>query len=320
MQVTPQNVDFIYVSLLKSFQDALTSAKPWWQDVATRYPSASRENRYLWVDKIPRMRKWLGERVYNALARRSYALVNEDWEDSVKLDRNVIEDDQWGLYGAAVAMLGDAAAHWADDMLVDIMQNGHTTGPAYLAYDGQPYFSAAHPTNLDAPSQYPLQSNYFAPATSGSTPLNAVNYNAVRAAMLAYKGSDNKPLGVRPNLLVVPPALEMAAKQILTADYIAPSGAFGINASGGMQKNVLQGTAEYLVIPQLAGQDTTWYLLSTAGPLKPFIFQERKAPQMVVQTAESNDNVFEHREYRMGVDARGAVGFSLWWLGAKAVG
>lgn len=318
-QSTPLSVDAIYINFLTNFQDALTSAEVWSDKVVTKIASASRENRYLWVDKIPRLRKWTGDRVYNSLSRRSYALVNDDYEDSLKLDRNVIDDDGLGLYAQGVRMLGDAAAHWPDDMVADIMQNGQSTSPQYICHDGQPFFSAAHPTNLDAPTMFANQTNLYSVATSGATPLNATNYNTVRAAMMALKGSDGKPLGIRPDLLVVAPALEMAAKQLLNADFIAPTGGFGVNAAA-QQTNVLKGTADLLVIPQFAGADTTWYLLSTKGPLKPFIFQERKAPQFTVKAASNDDNMFDGREIKMGVDARGAAGFSLWFLAAKAVG
>lgn len=55
-------------------------------------------------------------------------------------------------------------------------------------------------------------------AYASNQPLTAANYAAARAAMQSFKGDGGRPLGVRPNLLVVPPALEGAARKLLVKD------------------------------------------------------------------------------------------------------
>lgn len=62
------------------------------------------------------------------------------------------------------------------------------------------------------------------------------------------------------------------------------------------------------------GSGTTWYLLDTSRALKPIIFQNRKAPNFVAKTAETDDNVFDRNEYVYGVDSRCNVGFGFWQL------
>lgn len=71
--------------------------------------------------------------------------------------------------------------------------------------------------------------------------LTAENYAAARAAMMSLKGDGGKPLNVRPTLLVVPPELEGAAREILLAER---------NDMGAT--NVYRNTAELLVTPWLA--------------------------------------------------------------------
>lgn len=71
--------------------------------------------------------------------------------------------------------------------------------------------------------------------------LNAANYAAARSALMGMKGDYGRPLGLMPNLLVVPPALESAARKILNSEY----------AAGG-ETNEWKGTAELAVIPWLA--------------------------------------------------------------------
>lgn len=76
-------------------------------------------------------------------------------------------------------------------------------------------------------------------------PLNPTNYAAARAAMMSLKNADGRPLRIRPDLLVVPPALEAAARELLENRYL----------SGGstLKTNVWQGSARLLVAPELAG-------------------------------------------------------------------
>lgn len=51
-----------------------------------------------------------------------------------------------------------------------------------------------------------------------SQPLTAETYGAARAAMQRFKADGGRPLGVRPNLLVVPSSLESQARKLLIKD------------------------------------------------------------------------------------------------------
>lgn len=72
-------------------------------------------------------------------------------------------------------------------------------------------------------------------------PLTAANYATARAALMSMKGDHGRPLGLMPDLMVVPPGLESAARKILNSEY----------ATGG-ETNEWKGTAELLVTPWLA--------------------------------------------------------------------
>lgn len=71
--------------------------------------------------------------------------------------------------------------------------------------------------------------------------LNSANYAIARAAILGMKGDFGRPLGLVPNLLVVPPSLEQAGRQIIKNNQ---------QASGAT--NEWQDTAELLMVPWLA--------------------------------------------------------------------
>ena len=93
-----------------------------------------------------------------------------------------------------------------------------------------------------------------------------------------------------------------AARDILVADYINGT------------KNTMQGTAKPLVVPQLAGHDSAWYLLCASRPIRPLIWQQRKKPKFVSKTAETDDNVFMRKTFLYGADYRGNAGFGFWQM------
>lgn len=71
--------------------------------------------------------------------------------------------------------------------------------------------------------------------------LNAANYEAARVAITSMKGDYGRPLGLVPDLLVVPPSLEGAGKSILASQLI-----------NGGESNKWAGTAELFMTPWLA--------------------------------------------------------------------
>jgi len=55
-------------------------------------------------------------------------------------------------------------------------------------------------------------------AYASNQPLTAENYAKARAAMKAFTADGGRPLGIKPNTLVVPGALEQAARKLLVKD------------------------------------------------------------------------------------------------------
>jgi phage major head subunit gpT-like protein len=295
MLITPAALQAINVTFDSRFRSAYDATVPQAAQLATVVPSMTKNNVYGWMLKIPRLREWVGDRVIQNIASQDYTITNKSYELTVAVDRDDIEDDQLGIYNGHIDTLGEQARMWPDDLIMQAL----IAGGSSLCFDGQFFFDTDHPTTIDGSTI--TQSNFYA-----TTALNETNYFALRANMRNFRGEDGRKLGVTPNLLVVPPALERTARTILLADS---------NASGAT--NVARGTADLLVLNELTS-DTEWYLMDTRRALKPFIFQERKAPEMVMLTEVTSENVFQRKEFIYGVDARGAAGYGLWFLAAKA--
>ena len=78
-------------------------------------------------------------------------------------------------------------------------------------------------------------------AHASKNALDKQSYADMRSAMQSLKGDNGKPLTVRPTELWVPPSLEQAALEVVTAERLA-NGA----------TNVMRNTAKVVVCPWLA--------------------------------------------------------------------
>lgn len=275
------------------YQAAFDSAPVFHDQLATTVPSTTSINTYGFLDRIPKMRKWVGPRQIQNLRERAAQIINEPYELTVGVDRDDIEDDNLGMYPALFKDMGMQAKKWPDQLIKTALQSGTTL----TGFDAVPFFSALHPLSGSN------QSNNFT-----GTALNAANYATVRAAMSSFVGADGEPLGVEPDLLVVPPQLEGVARTILNADFINNG-----------ETNVWKGSARLLVVRELSNEPTVAYMFDTTKAIKALVFQQRKAPQFVSKTAESDENVFHDRQFLYGMDSRGAVGYALWFLAARMV-
>lgn len=145
MQVTPQNLQIVFNAFNTAFQNGLGQAPSQWSVVATRVPSSTSRETYGWLGKIPGVRRWLGDRHVHQLQAHDYSIQNEDWEQTVAVSRNDIEDDQYGLYGPLFQQMGQAAGAFPDELLFGLLTAGFDTP----CYDGQYFFDTDHPV-LDA--------------------------------------------------------------------------------------------------------------------------------------------------------------------------
>ncbi|MBP5857287.1 Mu-like prophage major head subunit gpT family protein [Marivibrio halodurans] len=60
------------------------------------------------------------------------------------------------------------------------------------------------------------------------------------------------------------------------------------------------------------GSGSPWFLIDDSRSLKPIIFQSRRAFEFVAKDRPTDDNVFDLKEFRYGVDGRNNVGFGFW--------
>ena len=293
MIVNSAALQSIFKGFKTLFNEEFAGTKPTYEKVATVVPSSAKSEEYGWLGAFPRLRKWVGDRVINSLAAHGYTIKNESWEATIEVNREDIEDDAYGVYTPMIKELGRSAATHPDEIVFGLLAKGF----AETCYDGQYFFDTDHKDE-----DGPVQSN------KGTKVLSATSYSAARAQMMSLLDAKGTPLGIMPNLLVVPPQLEEAARKILYAEQIDGT------------TNTLKNTAELLVAPWLAANPTAWFLFDTSRAIKPLIFQQRKKPEFVSMDASNDQNVFMKKQYIYGVDCRDNAGFGLWQMAYGSTG
>lgn len=297
MIINQVNMANLYVALNTVFNAAFQGEESFYDRVAMTVPSTTGSNDYKFMLQFPMLREWLGDRQIRSLAAAHLIIINRDYEATVEVDRNDIEDDQLGVYSPIVAELGRAAKQHPDMLIAELMAAGLTTA----CYDGQYFFSASHPVGAGVQSNTGGGSGtpwYLLDATRNIKPfifqrrslpqlvrqdrpddehvfmrkkfrygvdyrgavgyglwqlayickeaLTPTNYATAVAAMKSFTNDEGVPLGIKPSLLVVPPSLEAAGRELLQAEMI-----LGDDTAGGSKTNVWRGTAELLVVPWL---------------------------------------------------------------------
>jgi phage major head subunit gpT-like protein len=191
---------------------------------------------------------------------------------------------------------GFSSKQLPDEIVADLKNNAFTS----VCYDGQYFYDTDHPVGDENPVSVSNRSSV------GLSAINQIavgaSYGAARTAIMNFTDDEGRPLGLIPDTLEVPPALEATAKLICESDKLADD-----------TPNPYKGTAKVLINPRLTSE-TAWFLHVTGRPVKPFIYQERKKPMFVSQTSMEADDVFNRKKYKFGAEARAAGGYAFWQM------
>jgi len=258
--------------------------------------STSDSEKYGWLGESPQMREWLDERKLSGLADFDYSIPNKDYEATLKVNRNVMEDDQLGAVKLRVKDLAIRAKTFPRKLLFDQIAAGVTN----LGYDGVAFFSASH--NESGSAQSNIVSGTLSTAYTDAT--FAADFISARARMRSFVDDQGEPRneGDMDLVIVAHPGLEGVVDNIITADKINNN------------TNTLKGAAKKVISSRLPA-DSDWYLFDVSGTLKPFVMQKRS--NLTFEALEKGERAFMRKEYLYGVDQRIGFGFGVWWKAIK---
>lgn len=308
MEINAPNMDLLYRDAQLNFQGALVASERITDKICTPLPMENRQITNFWLDRLPMMREWRGNRVINNPVAHSRTITAVPYEHTFGLSKFDVKDNRLALFEMATKMQGEAVGKHPDQLNWAFLQIAASS--AALGYDGVAVYSTAHPLRGGIEGAIPVG----APATQSnlavSTALTYDNFVAQRAAMRSLVGADGAPMMVTPSALMVPPQLEGAAKLILEADFLANIQA----VSTAPQSNTYKGTAEIIVNPWAAAWPNNWWLLDLRSVVRPFIDWTLDPPTFTPLMAPTDPNVFMAAQFLFGVEDRKAASESVWWL------
>jgi phage major head subunit gpT-like protein len=234
------------------------------------------------------MKEFKGEVTKDAFQLTAWEIENREFYDVKTVKATAIKDDQYGMYAPLMEIMGESGAAHPDVLLAELLLASF----AQTDYTGSAFF-ASNKKHIPNNAKAGTFTNTF------TKQLTATHFNTARAALVSLLGPTGIPCNRTLNLkLVTGPVWTKTALEILEATTISTGGT-----------NVLQGMAQHVEVPML-GSSTAWFLIN-AGPMAPFLFQEREALSFVSMTSPTDPNVFAKHEFDYKAYSCFAVGFGM---------
>jgi len=293
--VTSDFLAGLYQTFKALYKDTYEKTQVDWPKIAMQVPSATSQNDYSWLGEVPGMKEWVDERTIEDLKAWDYTIKNKDWESTIGVDRNTIEDDQLGIINPRIQGLADAARTHPDQLVFQLLDTGFDE----VCFDGQYFFDTDHPLEDGS-----TQSNKI------TTAFGETGFQEALVLIRKMKGWTGRALNINgPFTLVVSPQDEVEALKLATNSKLA-------NGEDNPYKALIK---EVIVRADIT--DGRWFLLCTNKPIKPLILQMRKQPEFVAQDDPTkSETVFMRKKFLYGVDARYNVGFGLYQLAVGSTG
>lgn len=140
MLITASTLMALQQGFNAAFLQGFGSTTPTWSSVAMRVPSTADIENYGWMKELPGMREWVGQRVVHNLEASGAQLKNKNYEHTIGVDRNNIEDDKLGIFGPMFSMQGEIVARHPDELVWGLLPTGFAT----KGFDGQYFFDSDH--------------------------------------------------------------------------------------------------------------------------------------------------------------------------------
>lgn len=141
MIINKASLDTLFTGFQAVFKQGFDAAPSHYNRIAMQTNSNTREEKYGWLGRFPSIREWIAERHIENLSVQSFTIENKDYEATVCVDRNDIEDDRVGIYSPVFEHFGRVAKEHPDHLVFDLLSAGFNTA----CYDGQNFFDADHP-------------------------------------------------------------------------------------------------------------------------------------------------------------------------------
>lgn len=303
---------------LEEFSDEFRSAlvlsevTPWATDLGLTKTTNSILTTYPIPIDAAGYKEFKGDMKYRSVYHRSLQMTTKAWQDGVAELAELVEDPTgfsgWAEAPRAIAMESQRQPNeWVASLLnsnpnLDFYRDTDTKTASSI-----PLFSASHPVNVLDSSLGVFDNDHTAAA------INDTFMSAAKLSFRSRKGPNGKPMKLQMTHLLVPAALEEAAKDYLERDNLiqAVTNVAGTeNVAAAVQRNRHYGTVTLVVGDELVDDDVVYALALGKPGLVPWIVQTQGAPEEIVQDKSS---YLYQSSLKVGVSyiLRGAAGLAL---------
>lgn len=282
MDINSANLAALAKSYSTAFQQGLSFVPPVPIDFLFRdFPSTTAANFYAWLDQIPGFREWVGDRQFKNVRGQKFEIVNRDWEDSVSMGKNEIDDDQYGVYTPLVQMMAEAWTLKKYQLVLSIL-TGNVT-----CFTGKAFFAENHAYGDNTITNVVTDA------------LSETSFNAAFTAASGWKFSNGELCRTRFTHLVHGPKLHATAFAIVDAET---------RVSGNSQvANPNFKRCARVELEDLGGDfDDYWFLVDASKPIKPVARQIRKEASPLMDTRV--EEVMRTGRFDIMADGRAAAG------------
>jgi phage major head subunit gpT-like protein len=291
-----------------------------WKEIATEIPTTLPIQNYAWLGRSAVMRPFPDEAENQAALEHDYKLADIIYKGELTVQRKALEDDQYGEIMMRARQLGqEPTRHWNQ-----LAYLGLASAFSTVCYDGQFMCSTAHQEG-SSPSQSNLTSNSLTDAA----------LETAFTAMRAYVDDKGIPMEISPDTLIVGPALERRAWQLVGQDIRVVNIGDGTVGSGATaatpQVNFFNRRIKKLVVnPYLIGTSSNpasfypggptytaaynWFLADTSREVKPIVIQSRSDVPITLETDMDQPSQKIKEIYNFTARGRYVQGYGLWQM------
>lgn len=294
---------------LNNYFQRATSA---WRGLAKVIDSDDLIHTELFLDSVPKMRLWEGDKVLNQIRGENLSIQTRPFEASCVIGKGDIINDRYGIYLDKIKQMGQAYDWHMMEMVIGMLIAGLQGTALGTTYDGQNLIDTDHTFLGNGTGTQ--QSNKV------TGPFSATVYQAAWNAFLTFKDEYNTPINVitpdldasksnRKMYLLHGPANRIAVRQVLTQEWI-PS----------LQQNLDAGSAIPVLLPWLTAgtytvmgvpvtlTGTEWFLLPENSAA--VLIQRKRQPQFL--SVEEGEFTFRTGKYLYGLESEDGAAYGMW--------
>ncbi len=269
--------------------------------------SDSASETYVDLGAVPMMRRWRGPRAAEQMRADEFTIVNDDFEDTLRVSRKGKRRDKTGKVQRKINDLVLAYnMHWWE-LVTDLIQDGEDS----ICFDGQFFFDTDHVSDKSGTQSNDVVSDVTTTTAPTSAEVTIALYAAIQK-MMELKDDQGRAAkrNVQSFLCMIPPVFIQPFEEALNAQII------------GNTSNVIVGQASGRTIQLIVNADlasdseagstkwTTKFLL-LANDGRAIIRQQEEGP-LISSKAEGSEYEHDTGQHEYGVYTSREAGYGDW--------